>query len=153
MQFTARLCTALKIQWVVAPFEADQQCAYASQAGEAGAAWLPHGDSDLPLYGIDSVLFRMNQANGNHSRLQPDAPAASSTASRVASRHWKHPASGRVADRGPGLFGPSKSARARAHRGGRAGPGLPALAGGSARICVLKCLLCDSFAQQRNIYM
>ena len=46
-----------------------QQCAYASHAGEAGAVWPPHGDSDLPLYGIDTVLFRMNQANGNHSRL------------------------------------------------------------------------------------
>ena len=69
MQFTAQLCTALKIHWVVAPFEADQQCAYASHAGQAGAVWPPHGDSDLPLYGIDTVLFRMNQNNGNHSRL------------------------------------------------------------------------------------
>ena len=68
VHFASQVCTALEIRWVVAPFEADHECAFLSHTSAVGAVYPPHGDSDLPCYGIDTVLFRMLQ-NGNHSRL------------------------------------------------------------------------------------
>ena len=56
--FVKQLCTQLKVRWVVAPFEADHLLAVLAQTGVITHVIPPHNDTDLPIYGIPSVLFR-----------------------------------------------------------------------------------------------
>ena len=67
--FTMQLCTQLGVRWVVAPFEADHLLACLSERGEIAAVLPPHNDTDLPIYGIDNVLFRP-KANGECSSMR-----------------------------------------------------------------------------------
>ena len=69
VQFTQQLLDELSVPWVVAPYEADHQLAFLAERGQISAVHAPHNDTDLPVYGIPNVLFRL-RANGEFSSLR-----------------------------------------------------------------------------------
>ncbi|XP_027923959.1 exonuclease 1 isoform X1 [Vigna unguiculata] len=62
---------AEKIEFVVAPYEADAQLAYLSHLGvkNGGVAAVITEDSDLIAYGCPDIIFKMDR-NGNGERIQ-----------------------------------------------------------------------------------
>ena len=69
MCFAQQLLNELKVRWVVAPYEADHLLAYMAERNVITAVHPPHGDSDLPVYGIPNILFRL-KASGEFSSLR-----------------------------------------------------------------------------------
>ena len=67
--FTMQLCGRLGIRYVFAPYEADHQLAYLAKHGVVRSVHPPHDDGDIPVYGNESVLFRMRH-NGDFSHLR-----------------------------------------------------------------------------------
>lgn len=70
----ARVASALRragVEYLVAPFEADAQCAYLARSG--AVAGVITEDSDLVAHGVPLVLLKLDSKNGSCVELRADA--------------------------------------------------------------------------------